>query len=117
MPGDHRPLAILFDIDGTLISSGGAGTVAWREAFQDLYGIPADIGRYTDAGMTDPEVGRRTFEQVIGRKPTTKELAQLLAKRSDYLPGAVAEAKGYKVLPGIDKLLPELAHEGYLLGL
>ena len=25
-----------------------------RDAFQDLYGIAADIGRFTDAGMTDP---------------------------------------------------------------
>ena len=27
---------VLFDIDGTLISSGGAGTVAWRQAFDEL---------------------------------------------------------------------------------
>ena len=28
-------MAILFDIDGTLIDSGGAGAVSWREAFQE----------------------------------------------------------------------------------
>ena len=58
----RRPLAVLFDIDGTLITTGGAGAVAWRRAFEDLYGIPADIGRFTDNGMTDPEVGRRDAE-------------------------------------------------------
>jgi len=41
MPKDR--LAILFDIDGTLIDSGGAGADSWRLAFDDLYGIPADI--------------------------------------------------------------------------
>ena len=41
---DSTVVAILFDIDGTLINSGGAGAVSWRRAFEDLYGIPADIG-------------------------------------------------------------------------
>jgi phosphoglycolate phosphatase len=38
-----KPIAILFDIDGTLIDTGGAGAASWRLAFNELYGIPADI--------------------------------------------------------------------------
>jgi len=57
-----KRVTILFDIDGTLINSGGAGAASWRLAFDELYGIPADIGEFTDAGMTDPDVGRKTFE-------------------------------------------------------
>jgi phosphoglycolate phosphatase-like HAD superfamily hydrolase len=110
-------LAILFDIDGTLIVSGGAGAESWRVAFEELYGVPADIGEYTDAGMTDPEVGRRTFEKVIGREPTPRELAQLLARRNVALPKAVAESKDYRVLPGVEELLPRLCEEGFLLGI
>ena len=64
-----KRLAILFDIDGTLITTGGAGATSWRLAFDELYGIPADIGKFTDAGMTDPDVGRRTFEAVMHRPP------------------------------------------------
>src|SRR5205807_854121 len=116
-PDMTERLAVLFDIDGTLIESGGAGAKAWRDAFQELYGVPADIAEYTDAGMTDPEVGRLTFERVIGRAPSPRELAQLLARRNTLLPGAVAESKGYRVLPGVRKLLPRLCEEGYLLGL
>ena len=63
MPSDR--LAILFDIDGTLIDTGGAGAASWRLAFDELYDIPADIGEFTDSGMTDPEVGRKTFEAVL----------------------------------------------------
>ena len=95
----HRIL--LFDIDGTLVSTGGAGAVAWRRAFEDLHGIPADIGQFTDAGMTDPDVGAKTFEAVIGRKPSPHELALLVQRRLEYLPEAVAESEGYKVLPGV----------------
>jgi phosphoglycolate phosphatase len=112
-----RPLAVLFDIDGTLITTGGAGAVAWRLAFEELYGIPVDIGRFSDAGMTDPEVGALTFANVIGHEPSAQELARLMAVRLEYLPDAVAESSGYRVLAGVDNLLPRLAGDGYLLGL
>jgi phosphoglycolate phosphatase len=110
-------LAILFDIDGTLISSGGAGAESWRLAFQELYGVPVDIGQYTDAGMTDPEVGRLTFVKVMGRQPEAREFARLLARRNELLTRTVAESEGYRVLPGVKELLPRLCREGYLLGL
>jgi phosphoglycolate phosphatase len=113
----NGPVAVLFDIDGTLITTGGAGAAAWRRAFDDLYGIPADIGMFSDAGMTDPEVGRRTFEAVLDREPTPRELAALLARRLSYLPQAIEESEGYRVLDGVEELLPQLADASYLLGL
>ena len=109
--------AVLFDIDGTLIDSGGAGAAAWREAFQELYGVPADIGRYTDAGMTDPEVGRLTFASVVGHEPSPEELARVLAVRQRHLPRTVAESAGYRVLPGVRERLEQLHRDGCLLGL
>jgi phosphoglycolate phosphatase len=111
------PHILLFDIDGTLVSTGGAGAVAWRRAFEDLYGIPADIGKFTDAGMTDPDVGAKTFEAVIGRKPTPLELAQIVQRRLEHLPEAVAESEGYRVLPGVPERLQQLSRAGHLLGI
>ena len=115
MSPPHRIL--LFDIDGTLVSTGGAGAVAWRQAFQELHGIPADIGQFTDAGMTDPDVGARTFEAVLGREPTPHELAQLIQRRLEHLPEAVAASEGYRVLPGVPERLKQLSRAGHLLGL
>jgi phosphoglycolate phosphatase len=113
---DH-PRILLFDIDGTLVSTGGAGAVAWRQAFEELYGIPADIGKFTDAGMTDPDVGARTFEAVLHRKPTPLELTQLIQRRLEHLPEAVAQSQGYKVLPGVPGRLRQLSRDGHLLGI
>jgi phosphoglycolate phosphatase len=110
-------VAILFDIDGTLIDTGGAGAASWRLAFDELYGIPADIGQFTDAGMTDPDVGRKTFVAVLGREPERKEFTRLMERRLYYLHQTVAESKGYRVLPGVDELLPKLITDGYLTGL
>jgi phosphoglycolate phosphatase-like HAD superfamily hydrolase len=108
---------VLFDIDGTLVSTGGAGAVAWKQAFEELHGIPADIGRFTDAGMTDPDVGAKTFEAVLHRKPTPHELAQLIQRRLEHLPEAVAASAGYKVLPGVPARLRQLSRDGHLLGI
>jgi phosphoglycolate phosphatase len=114
---ETKRIAVLFDIDGTLLTTGGAGAASWRLAFDELYGIPADIGKFTDAGMTDPEVGRKTFEAVLNRKPERKEFSRLLERRLHYLHKTVAESKGYRVLPGVEELLPKLIDGGYLLGL
>jgi phosphoglycolate phosphatase-like HAD superfamily hydrolase len=113
----ETPRILLFDIDGTLVSTGGAGAVAWRRAFEELHGIPADIGKFTDAGMTDPDVGAKTFEAVLGRKPTPIELAQILQRRLEHLPEAVAESEKYRVLPGAPERLQQLSRAGHLLGL
>lgn len=113
----QRRIAILFDIDGTLINSGGAGARSWLLAFDELYGIPADIGEFTDTGMTDPEVGRKTFEAVLERRPSEDEFAKLLERRQHYLHRTAAESEGYEVLPGAAEILPTLLGEGYLLGL
>ena len=110
-------IAILFDIDGTLLITGGAGAASWRLAFEELYGVPADIGKFTDTGMTDPDVGRQTFEAVLHRKPERKEFTRLLERRLHYLHKTVTESKQYRVLAGVEELLPKLIEDGYLLGL
>jgi phosphoglycolate phosphatase len=100
-------IAILFDIDGTLLVTGGAGAESWRKAFDELYDIPADIGQF----------GRKTFEAVLHRKPERKEFTRLLERRLHYLHQTVADSADYQVLPGVEKLLPRLVEEGHLLGL
>jgi phosphoglycolate phosphatase len=112
-----RPRAVLFDVDGTLISTGGAGARSWRHAFEVLHGIPADIGQFTDAGMTDPTVARLTFTSAVGHEPSPTELATVMAAYLDRLPEEVEESEGYRVLDGAAELLPRLGREGLLLGI
>src|SRR3954466_5513452 len=112
-----EPEAVLFDIDGTLISTGGAGARSWRYAFDELHGIPADIGQFTDAGMTDPTVARLTFKSAVGHEPSPTELATVMAAYLDRLPYEVEHSEKYRVLAGAEELLPRLGQrEGVLLG-
>jgi phosphoglycolate phosphatase len=109
--------AVLFDIDGTLLVTGGAGAVAWQRAFRELHGIDADIEEHTHAGMTDPEIAGIVFRDVIGRDGDESERAAAIAGYLSHLEDAVNESTGYRVMPGIEALLPRLAGEGVLLGL
>jgi phosphoglycolate phosphatase-like HAD superfamily hydrolase len=109
--------AVLFDIDGTLLVTGGAGGVAWQRAFEELHGVEADIAEHTDAGMTDPEIAAIVFREVIGREGSPEERSKAIGCYLKHLPDAVAESAGYRVMPGIEGLLPRLIEDGILLGL
>lgn len=99
------PIVVLFDVDGTLISTGGAGTRSWRWAFEELHGIPADIGEHSEAGMTDPVVGSSTFRNVLHRDPTETEMRSLLEAYLERLPTEVQASEGYRVFPGAEDVL------------
>jgi phosphoglycolate phosphatase len=108
---------VLFDIDGTLITSGGAGARSWRYAFERLHGVPADIGSHSEAGETDPFVARKTFIGAIGRVPTEEELARIFTVYLRRLADEVATSEGYRVLPGAAELLTALSDAGAMLGI
>jgi phosphoglycolate phosphatase-like HAD superfamily hydrolase len=109
--------AVLFDIDGTLLVTGGAGAVAWQRAFRELHGIDANIEEHTHAGMTDPEIAAIVFREVVGREGSDAERAAAIAGYLGHLGDAVAESTGYRVMPGIEALLPRLTEQGVLLGI
>ncbi|MGZ8667124.1 MAG: HAD family hydrolase [Solirubrobacterales bacterium] len=117
MKAQDATQAILFDIDGTLIESGGSSDRAWHRAFEELQGVDVEISKVTGKGVPDPAVGRQAFEAAIGREPSEKEMAKLMAKRLEYLPEEVEGSEGYTVMPGVETLLDELIDQGVLLGL
>ncbi len=109
--------AVLFDIDGTLLVTGGAGGVAWQRAFEELYGVEANVAEHTDAGMTDPEIAAIVFREVVGREGSPEERSKAIGCYLKHLPEAVEESVGYRVMPGIEGLLARLIDDGLLLGL
>jgi phosphoglycolate phosphatase-like HAD superfamily hydrolase len=109
--------AVLFDIDGTLLITGGAGGVAWQRAFAELHGVEANVAEHTDAGMTDPEIAAIVFREVVGREGSAEERARAIGRYLKHLPESVAESAGYRVMPGIEELLDRLIDTGALLGL
>jgi phosphoglycolate phosphatase len=109
--------AVLFDIDGTLLVTGGAGGVAWQRGFEELYGVQANVAEHTDAGMTDPEIVKIVFREVVGREGTPEERSKAIGCYLRHLPESVAESDDYRVMPGVEELLDRLIDAGVLLGL
>jgi phosphoglycolate phosphatase len=107
---------ILFDIDGTLLHTGGAGAVAWQRAFLELYEVEANIAEHTHAGMTDPEIAEIVFREVMHREGSAEERAEAIGCYLGHLADAVAESQGYYVIEGIEELLPRLVEAKILLG-
>lgn len=111
------PAIVLFDIDGTLVDTGGAGARSWSYAFDRLYGVRANIGAHTSAGETDPFVARATFEAAIGRAPSLDELARLYAAYLLRLSDELEDTTGYRVLDGVRSTLTTLSDAGVALGI
>jgi phosphoglycolate phosphatase len=117
MNATSKPVVVLFDVDETLVHTGGSGARSWKVAFDKLYGVPADIGKHTSAGETDPEVAKATFKAVLGREPSDDELVQVYAQYLLNLSQDILESEGYRMLPGADQCLADLGKAGVLLGL
>jgi phosphoglycolate phosphatase len=112
-----QPVVVLFDVDETLVHTGGSGARSWKAAFEKLYGIPADIGEHSSAGETDPQVARATFQGVLGRVPTDDELGGLYAQYLMHLAEDIWTSEQYRVLPGVEQALKGLGEAGVMLGL
>jgi phosphoglycolate phosphatase len=112
-----KPIAVLFDVDETLVHTGGSGARSWNAAFEKLYGVPADIGKHSSAGETDPQVAAETFRGVLGREPSADELGRLYAQYLLHLADDIWTSAKYAVLDGAGPLLERLADAGVILGL
>ena len=112
-----KPLVVLFDIDETLVHTGGSGARSWSAAFEKLHGVAADIGKHSSAGETDPQVARETFVGVFGRDPSNEELDSLYAQYLLHLADDIWRSEQYKVLPGAEDALVRLGDAGVILGL
>src|SRR5580658_1677450 len=117
MSRQTNPVVVLFDVDETLVHTGGSGARSWKAAFEKLHGVPADIGAHTSVGETDPQVARETFLAVIGREPSDDELDRLYGQYLLHLAEDIVVSEQYRVLPGAEETLLALGKAGVMLGL
>jgi phosphoglycolate phosphatase-like HAD superfamily hydrolase len=96
----------LFDIDGTLLSSGGSGRAAMEAALADEFGVPASSDGVTMSGRTDLAILRDLFG-IHGIPMTEENRQRFVAAYLRLLPASLARGKG-QTLPGITGLLAHL---------
>jgi phosphoglycolate phosphatase-like HAD superfamily hydrolase len=103
---------ILFDIDGTLITSGGAGEYSLKLAVKDFFGVEDDLKGVEIAGRTDTGIVRRVFER-HGREITPESQAAFFDRYLHHLARELSLRKGL-LLPGIVELLNALKPRPHL---
>jgi phosphoglycolate phosphatase-like HAD superfamily hydrolase len=98
-------IACLFDIDGTLLASGGAGKAALESAFTGEFGVELR-GQIPYAGRTDRAIVRDLF-RLHDLVDTPENLHKLLDGYLRRLPDSLRQHNG-RVLPGIQAVLAQL---------
>lgn len=98
---------VLFDIDGTLLNSGGAGEKALRLALRDRFGRVDDLAHIEIAGKTDSAIARQIFAR-HKIEATPEKLAAFFDGYLHHLERLLPTTGG-SLLPGILPLLEALA--------
>lgn len=109
---------ILFDIDGTLLSTGGAAGGPFRHALERVFGTSGPRSGYSFAGRTDPQIARELL--ALGGVPREVADEKLDQVWEIYLAGLreALRERAVTVLPGVRELLAELeADPAVILGL
>jgi phosphoglycolate phosphatase-like HAD superfamily hydrolase len=108
-PAPSRAVILLFDIDGTLLLSGGAGRRAMNRLFEARYGVKNAFHGIRPHGMTDPAIFREIILNTLSRDPAPGELDALCNAYLDYLAQEIDGSKSFTIMPGVTDLLPRLS--------
>jgi phosphoglycolate phosphatase len=107
---------ILFDIDGTLLHSGGAGQAGIERALEVAFGVTAPTHGIPTAGRTDRAIGHDLI-RFHGLEDSDSTHARLQETYLQLLPSELANRQGV-VYPGVRELLARLSQrDDVLLGL
>jgi phosphoglycolate phosphatase-like HAD superfamily hydrolase len=97
---------ILFDIDGTLIRTGGAGVKAFEETFHHEFGISNATGSLSFSGRTDTSLVREAF-QLHAIEPRPENFARFFAHYPGRLEHLLRQLPG-GVCEGVENFLAEV---------
>jgi phosphoglycolate phosphatase len=107
---------ILFDIDGTLVRTGGAGKAAMEAGLRTAFGLTAIRDEVPYSGRTDVAISQDLL-RVHGIEPTRENRLRLQQSYLAQLPESL-KARGGTVCPGVRELLAAVAgRSGVVLGL
>ncbi len=101
---------LLWDIDGTLIASGGAGMRALQVALRNVFGLDGSLDDINFGGRTDRWIIREIFRK-FDLPLTDENLERYFDGYVSALPGELANPHA-RVLPGVREILHAAAAHG-----
>ena len=101
---------VLWDIDNTLLYTGGAGSLGMARAFRDLYGVDDAFRRVEFSGRTDTAIFTdAALAHGIAADAIPVELPRFIDAYVDHLRATLVETAGGRVMPGVVELLDVLS--------
>jgi len=108
----------LFDLDGTLVSTGGAGLKALSRCFEELFGIKEATRPINPSGKTDPAIFREMVAFHLKRSATDAEMNSISESYLKHLAAEIDASTKIRVLTGVLNFLDSLLTRGdVILGL
>jgi len=109
---------LLFDIDGTLLLTGGVGKHAFERVFSELFGVEGAWKGLVPDGKTDPLIIEELIKTNLSQPISAKERDALTHRYQEYFDQHIDDFPGFHLMPGIQSLLDRLHTSGdYLIGL
>ena len=101
-------MIFLFDIDGTLLLSGGSGRVALDRAMDLHLPVTGAMGRISCAGKTDRSIIEEACRNALGRDPGDDLVGRIRDSYTEYLPGELSSHPSFRLMPGVPHVLHAL---------
>jgi phosphoglycolate phosphatase len=99
---------ILFDIDGTLLLTGGAGKHAFNRIFKDLYNEEAIWQDIQPGGRTDVSLIKECFDKRWSREPSEDEIKAVKQAYIEALPAELPKSENFRLMPHVKETLTAL---------
>lgn len=102
---------LLFDIDGTLLLTGGAGSRAINDTFLKLYGIRNAWGNTQPHGRTDFMIFEEIIRRVLKKKIAGKEKTEIFKTYERSFKFQINRDPGFRLMPGAAQTLEILRRQ------
>ncbi len=101
---------VLFDIDGTLLSAGGAPRRAFRRALVEHFGTEGAAASDDFSGKTDPQIVHDLMRAVgFAEEEVEERITDFFAFYLEELEHELAVETQHRLYPGVAELVPALA--------
>ena len=98
--------ALLWDIDGTLLTTARAGVYSLEDALEQVSGVRMSLQEATTAGLTDYAIAQNAL-QAVGHPADEEAVREFLRVHGEQL-GAYLDRRDGHVMPGVREVLEDL---------